>query len=74
MPLSTAAYYVTLNYGHHLIKWAIDRIRSGTMTPEQFAESQTMDAHPRDPKRATIARGIRDIMNEKPENLPESLR
>jgi hypothetical protein len=44
------------------------------MTPEQFAESQTADAHPRDPKRATIARGLREIMGEKPENLPESLR
>jgi hypothetical protein len=44
------------------------------MTPEQFAECQTTDAHPRDPKRATIARGIREIMGEKPENLPESLR
>lgn len=74
MPLSTAAYYVTLNYGHHLIKWAIGRIRAGSMTPEQFAESQTADAHPRDPKRATIARGLREIMKEKPEDLPESLR
>lgn len=74
MPLSTSAYYVSLNYGHHLIKWAIGRIRAGSMTPEQFAESQTMDAHPRDPRRATIARGLREIMAEKPENLPDTLR
>ena len=72
--MTTAASYVALNYGHHLIKWAIARIRAGTMTPEQFAECQTTDAHPRDPKRATIARGIREIMGEKPENLPETLR
>lgn len=74
MPLSTSAYYVSLNFGHHIIKWGISRIRAGTLTPEQFAESQTVDAHPRDPRRATIAQGIRDIMREKPENLPESLR
>jgi hypothetical protein len=44
------------------------------MTPEQFAESQTTDAHHRDPKRATLTLGIRQIMHEKPENLPETLR
>ena len=74
MKISVSADYLMLNYGHHLIRWAMARIRAGSMTPEQFAESQTADAHPRDPKLATIARGLREIMGEKPENLPESLR
>jgi hypothetical protein len=72
--MKDAANYVTLNIAHHIIKWAIARIRSGSMTPEQFAESQTTNAHPRDPKRATLTLGIRQIMHEKPENLPETLR
>ena len=74
MKISVSADYLMSNYGHHLIKWAIARIRAGTMTPEQFAECQTTDAHPRDPRRNALALGIREIMHEKPENLPETLR
>ena len=74
MQISVSADYLMLNYGHHLIRWAMARIRAGTMTPEQFAQSQTTDAHPRDPRRNAIAKGIQDIMALDPGKLPESLR
>lgn len=74
MQISISADYLMLNYGHHLIRWAMARIRAGTMTPEQFAQSQTADHHPWDPRRPAIAKGIQDIMALDPSKLPESLR
>jgi hypothetical protein len=44
------------------------------MTPEQFALQHSPNAKPNAPVLRTIAVGIRDIMHEKPENLPETLR
>jgi hypothetical protein len=72
--MKDAAQYVSLNIGHHLIKWAISRIRAGTMTPEQFAAQHSPNARPDAPVLRTITLGIRQIMHEKPENLPETLR
>lgn len=72
--MTIAAKYVALNIGHHLIKWAISRIRAKAMTPEQFAAQHSPNAKPNAPVLRTIAVGIRDIMHEKPENLPETLR
>ena len=63
-----------LNIGHHLIKWAIERIRAGAMTPEQFARHHAPNARPDAPIFRTIENGIRDIMRAKPEDLPETLR
>ena len=72
--MTISAQYVALNIGHHLIKWAISRIRAGTMTPEQFAAQHSPNARPDAPVLRTIATGIRDIMRAKPEDLPETLR
>jgi hypothetical protein len=72
--MTIAAQYVALNIGHHLIKWAIDRIRAGTMTPEQFAAQHSPNAKPGAPVLGTIAKGIRDIMKADPATLPETLR
>jgi hypothetical protein len=72
--MSIAANYVMLNIGHHLIKWAIERIRAGAMTPEQFAAQHAPGVKPGAPVLRTIALGIREIMHTKPEDLPETLR
>lgn len=72
--MTISAQYVALNIGHHLIKWAISRIRAGTMTPEQFAAQHSPNAKPGAPVLRTIATGIRDIMKADPATLPETLR
>ena len=72
--MTIAAQYVALNIGHHLIKWAIARIRAGTMTADQFAAQHSPNAKPGAPVLATISKGIQDILRAKPEDLPETLR
>lgn len=74
MKNTIASNYVLKTIGHHLIKWAMHRIRAGTMTAQQFAEQQAPNVRPGDNTRQTISTGIVELMHTKPEDLPITLR
>lgn len=70
--MSLATDYLTLNFGHHTLKWHLERIRVGSATPEQIALSYQPNI--KNPEFATIKKGLEQLLKMKTEDLPEGLR
>jgi len=70
--MSLATDYLLLNVGHHVLKWHLDRIKSGTFTVDQVANFYCQD--PKQPTYQTIKKGLNELLKMKADELPIVLR
>lgn len=70
--MSLATDYLLLNVGHHVLKWHLQRIKSGNFTVDQVANFYCQD--PKLPVYNTVKKGLNELLAMKPENLPIVLR
>ena len=67
--MTNAANYVLLTFGHHTLKWHLERIRSGSFTAAQIA--MHYEPNEKSPARKTIEKGLVDLLKVDPKQLPE---
>ena len=70
--MTTAAQHVLKSFGPHLVKWALGRIRAGSITPRTFADSHGVQGCQL--SRDTIQKGLTDLATTNPQDLPQSIR
>jgi hypothetical protein len=70
--MTTAAQHVLKSFGPHLVRWALGRIRAGSLTPKTFAECHGVSGCLL--TKETIQRGLTDLATTNPQDLPQSIR
>jgi len=66
--MTNAANYVLLTFGHHTLKWHLQRIRLGSATAAQIA--MHYEPNEKSPARKTIKKGLSDLLKVHPTQLP----
>lgn len=70
--MTTAAKQIIDAFGPHLVRWTLERIRAGSMTPELFANGHGMQGCSLSTD--TIRKGLSDLASMHPSDLPANLR